>query len=366
MSLSAVKISQVDARAFTIPTDQPEADGTFAWTKTTLVIAEISAGNKTGLGYTYADACLVGLIKKTLSGILENRDALEVPGSNAALWHSVRNLGRSGLAACAISALDIALWDLKAKLLDLPLAILLGRRRDKAVIYGSGGFTSYDDKTLQRQLAGWVESDGCSAVKMKIGAQPERDPLRVQAAREAIGDKAGLYVDANGAFDPRGALRMAEALRDYAISWYEEPVSSDDRAGMAFVRGQIGPLTDIAAGEYSYTMDDVRLMLEARATDVQQVDITRAGGVTAFLQAGVLCDAFHIDLSGHCAPSAHLHAACAATRFRNLEWFHDHVRIEQMLFDGAPRAEGGVIRPDLSRPGLGLSLKEKEAEAYVV
>ena len=366
MSLSAIKISRVRARAFTIPTDQPEADGTFSWTKTTLIIADIFAGDQTGFGYTYADASLVSLINKTLGGVLENRDALDVPGSNAALWQAVRNLGRSGLAACAISALDIALWDLKAKLLDLPLVSLLGRRRPTAIIYGSGGFTSYDDETLQRQLAGWIEQDGCSAVKMKIGSQPERDPSRVQAARAAIGGKAGLYVDANGAFDPRGALRMAKALHDYEISWYEEPVSSDDRAGMAFVRTHVGPLTDIAAGEYSYTMDDVRMMLEARAVDVQQVDITRAGGVTAFMQAGALCDAFHIDLSGHCAPSAHLHAACASPRFRNLEWFHDHVRIEQMLFDGAPRAKDGVIEPDLSRPGLGLALKEKEAEAYVV
>ncbi len=366
MSLSGLKISRVNARAFIIPTDQPEADGTFSWTRTTLVIAEILAGDQTGLGYTYADASLVKLIDETLGPVVETRDPLDVTGSNAALWRAVRNLGRAGLAACAISALDIALWDLKAKLLDLPLASLLGRRRDKVTVYGSGGFTTYDNKTLQEQLAGWVERDGCDAVKMKIGTHPEQDPNRVKAARQAIGGKAGLYVDANGAFDPRGALRMADALGDYEIDWYEEPVSSDDRAGMAFVRAHVGPLTDIAAGEYSYTMDDVRMMLEARAVDVQQVDVTRAGGITAFMQAGVLCDAFHVDLSGHCAPSAHLHAACAAARFRNLEWFHDHVRIEQMLFDGAPRVDGGFIEPDLSRPGIGLALKEKEAEAYAV
>jgi L-alanine-DL-glutamate epimerase-like enolase superfamily enzyme len=366
MSDSAAKISKVSARAFTIPTDKPEADGTFSWTKTTLIIAEIVAGGKTGLGYTYADACLVKLIDATLGEVIQNHDALDIPGANAALWKAVRNLGRSGLAACAISALDLALWDLKAKLLGLPLASLLGRRREAAVIYGSGGFTSYDDKTLRQQLAGWVERDGCGAVKMKIGSEPERDPARIQAARDAIGKEAGLYVDANGAFDPRGALDISEILHEYGVSWYEEPVSSDDREGMAFVRAHIGPRIDIAAGEYTYTLDDVRMMLKANAVDVQQVDITRAGGVTAFMQSGALCDAHHIDLSGHCAPSAHVHAACAAPRFRNLEWFHDHVRIEHMLFDGAPVPRDGKIRPDLSRPGLGLTLKEKEAEAYVV
>jgi L-alanine-DL-glutamate epimerase-like enolase superfamily enzyme len=362
---SSVKISKVHARAFTIPTDQPEADGTLSWTKTTLVLAEITAGEKTGLGYTYADASLVKLIEGTLASKVEGEDAMDIPRINGVLWGAVRNLGRSGLAACAISALDIALWDLKAKLLDLPLITLLGSRRDAATVYGSGGFTSYDDPTLQRQLAGWVENNGCKAVKMKIGSEPERDPRRMQAAREAIGD-ARLYVDANGAFDPRGALHMGKILQDFGVLWYEEPVSSDDREGMAFVRAHIGPDIDIAAGEYSYTLDDVRMMLKAQAVDVQQVDITRVGGVTAFMQAGALCDAHHIDLSGHCAPSAHLHPACAAPRFRNLEYFHDHVRIEHMLFDGAPRAEDGKIKPDLTRPGLGLSLREKEAEAYVV
>lgn len=360
-----MNIESVAARAFTVPTDRPEADGTMAWSKTTLVLVEIAGGGKTGLGYTYADASLVALVRQMLAPAVERSDAFDIPAVNAILWGAVRNLGRSGLAACAISAIDIALWDLKARLLGVPLATLLGRRRDAVTVYGSGGFTSYDNDVLQAQLAGWVENDGCRAVKMKIGSEPDRDPGRVGAARAAIGD-AALFVDANGAFGPRAALGMAERLREHRISWFEEPVSSDDRPGMAFVRGHIGPDIDVAAGEYSYTLDDTRMMLEARATDVQQVDVTRAGGVSGFLQAASLCDAFHVDLSAHCAPAAHLHAACAAPRFRNLEWFHDHVRIEHMLFEGAPVAKDGMIAPDLSRPGHGLALKPKEAERYAV
>ena len=106
---------------------------------------------------------------------------------------------------------------------------------------------------------------------------------------------------------------------------------------------------EIAAGEYAYTVDYVRSMLEAGAVDVQQADVTRCGGITAFLQIAALCEAFHIDLSGHCAPSLHLHVACASPRLRHLEWFHDHVRIEQMLFDGAPVPSAGEIRPDPSQ-----------------
>ena len=228
-------IRHVTARAFEIPTDQPEADGTLAWDRTTIVIVEIEAGGATGLGYTYADAALVPLIAGKLAAIVAQRDALDIAGIGEALRRSVRNLGRSGLAATAISAIDIALWDLKAKLLGISLATLLGRRRERLPIYGSGGFTSYSDDTLRRQLASWVESDGCRWVKMKIGSEPEYDPLRVEVARQAIGD-AGLFVDANGALTPQRAVALAERMARHHVTWFEEPVTSDDPAGLAFVR----------------------------------------------------------------------------------------------------------------------------------
>ncbi len=362
---SHTPISGIRARAFSIPTDAPEADGTYAWDKTTLVVVDAMAGDVKGFGYTYADAALVGLITDSLATILAGMSALDVQKANRALWRAVRNLGRSGLAACAISALDLALWDLKAKLLDVSLGDLLGRERDAVEIYGSGGFTSYDDAVLSRQLAGWVERDGCRAVKMKIGTQPARDPARIQAARAAIGD-AGLFVDANGALTPRQSLTLLQQAAASDVSWLEEPASSDDLAGLAMVRAHAGPKVDIAAGEYCYTLDDVRLMLQAGAVDVQQCDITRCGGITGFMQAAALCEAYHVPLSGHCAPSAHMHAACAAPRLRHLEWFHDHVRIETMLFDGAPLAKDGKIQPDRTRPGNGLCLKEQDAAAYAI
>lgn len=356
-------IGRVTARAYKIPTDQPEADGTLQWDSTTLVLVEIEAAGKTGLGYTYADGALVSLIAGKLAKTLSGRDAFDIPGAATALWRSVRNLGRSGLAATAISALDIALWDLKAKLLGLPLAKLLGRARERVPIYGSGGFTSYTDETLQRQLAGWVERDGCRWVKMKIGSQPERDPARVEAARRAIGDHA-LFVDANGAFSAKQALALAERFATQNVAWFEEPVSSDDVDGLSLMRRRAPAGMDIAAGEYGYTPDDFERLLERPSVDVLQADATRCGGVSGFLAVGALCEAHHIDLSGHCAPAVHLHAACAAPRLRHLEWFHDHVRIESMLFDGAPRAKDGAIAPDLARPGIGLVLKEADAERF--
>jgi L-alanine-DL-glutamate epimerase-like enolase superfamily enzyme len=278
--------------------------------------------------------------------------------------NAVRNLGRSGLAASAISAIDAALWDLKAKLLDLPLVGLLGRAREEVPIYGSGGFTSYDDGRLTQQLARWVEEDGCKAVKMKIGSNPEDDPHRVRVAKRAAGD-AALFVDANGALAVKEALRLANIFAAEAdVAWFEEPVSSDDLEGLAKVRAAAPAGMDVAAGEYVFNTDDARHMLAHQAVDVQQADVSRCLGVTGFLEIGVLCSSHHIDLSGHCAPALHLHAACAVPRLRHLEWFHDHVRIEQMLFDGAPHAKNGSIRPDLSRPGFGLDFKLHDAEPY--
>ena len=279
------------------------------------------------------------------------------------MQRAVRNLGREGLAATAISAVDIALHDLKARILDLPLATLLGRYRDAVPIYGSGGFTTYTDDELRNQLGGWVERDGCAFVKMKVGTHPEDDPRRVSVAKKAIGN-ATLFVDANGAYAVKQALKLAASFAEQDVGWFEEPVSSDDLRGLRAIRERAPAVMDIAAGEYAYTTWYVREMLEAGAVDVQQADVTRCGGVTAFLQIAALCEAFQIDLSGHCAPALHLHVACAAPRLRHLEWFHDHVRIEHMLFDGAPIPNDGAIGPDLSRPGNGLAFKHRDAARY--
>jgi L-alanine-DL-glutamate epimerase-like enolase superfamily enzyme len=358
-------IRNVAARAFEIATDQPEADGTLAWDKTTIVIVEVEGGGAKGLGYTYADASLVPLIAGKLAHAVAQRDAFDIPGIGEALWREVRNLGRSGLAATAISAVDIALWDLKAKLLDMPLAALLGRRRERVSIYGSGGFTTYSDETLRGQLASWVESDGCRWVKMKIGANPEDDPRRVEVARRAIGD-AGLFVDANGALTAQRAVALASRIAAQRVTWFEEPVTSDDPGGLAFVRNHAPAGMEIAAGEYGYTLDDFAQLLMRPSIDVMQADVTRCGGISGFLEAAALCETRHIDLSGHCAPAAHRHVACAAPRLRHLEWFHDHVRIEHLFFDGAPRPKDGTIAPDLSAPGLGLRLKERDVERFRV
>jgi L-alanine-DL-glutamate epimerase-like enolase superfamily enzyme len=364
MARSEPPVTDVRARAYTIPTDKPEADGTFAWDSTTLVVVNVDGGGKTGLGYTYTHGSIVALIESTLKEVVAGTDARYPPGAFAAMQRAVRNMGRQGLAATAISAVDAALWDLKAKLLEVPLCTLLGCVRKSVPIYGSGGFTTYSLDELKQQLTGWAERDGCRFVKMKIGTHPEVDPTRVAKAKIAIGENVTLFVDANGAYTTKQALAMAGVFEAYRVGWFEEPVSSDDLAGLRLMRERAPPCMEIAAGEYGYDIDYYRHMLAVGAVDVVQADVTRCGGITGFLQVATLADAHHVDLSGHCAPALHLHAACAAPRLRHLEWFHDHVRIEHMLFDGAPVPKNGCIAPDLTRAGHGLTFRERDAERF--
>ena len=362
----AAPITRVTAHAYTIPTDAPEADGTFAWQATTLIVAEIEAGGVTGLGYTYSDGSVASLIGRTLAPVLCGEDASQIARLWLRMQRHVRNLGREGLAATAISALDCALWDLHARRLGVPLVRLLGVARERVPIYGSGGFTTYRDERMREQLAGWAHDDGCRWVKIKIGSDPARDPSRVQCAREAIGADRGLFVDANGAFDVKTALRFAQVFAEQNVEWFEEPVSSDDLPGLHAVRRASPAGMDITAGEYGYTAGYFRRMLETQSVDVLQADASRCGGITGFLQAAALADAFHIPLSAHCAPALHLHVTAAVRGLRHQEWFHDHVRIESMLFDGAPRARDGTIAPDLSRPGCGLEFKRANAQRYAI
>lgn len=360
--MQGVAITEVLANAFTIPTDAPEADGTFEWDSTTIVVAEVVAGGKRGVGYSYTDASAAHLINGALCKAIEGMDALAIPATHEAMLRRIRNIGRPGLAATAIAAVDTALWDLKGKLLNEPLVSLLGASREAVPVYGSGGFTTYSIERLQRQLGQWAE-EGMGWVKMKVGTDPATDPRRVEAAREAIGGTP-LFVDANGAYSRKQALEMAEKFARFGVVYFEEPVSSDDLEGLRLIRDRCPAGMQVAAGEYGYDSFYFRRMLEAGATDVQQADATRCLGITGFLQADALCFAYSRPLSAHCAPAVHLHAALSARQLWNQEWFYDHVRIEHMLFDGAPTPKAGLIAADLSRPGLGLEFKRQDAAKY--
>jgi L-alanine-DL-glutamate epimerase-like enolase superfamily enzyme len=361
----AAPITDLRVATYIVPTDEPESDGTLTWDKTTMVLVELEAGGLTGIGYTYADRAAADVVLGTLRERVLGQDVMNVPLLATSMMQAVRNLGQRGVATMAVSAVDAALWDAKAKILGLPLTTLLGAARVEAAVYGSGGFTSYSISQLCRQLGGWVEA-GIPRVKMKIGREPAADVQRVCAVRQAIGPGPELFVDANGAYDTKQALAIARQLADAdaGVTWFEEPVSSDDLAGLGLIRAQLPAPMRVAAGEYGYRPQYFARMLAARSVDVLQADATRCGGPSGFLQAAALADAEQIPLSAHCAPALHLHLCLCAPRYLNLEYFHDHVRIERMFFDGAQAPTDGALRADLTRPGLGLELKRNDAERF--
>lgn len=366
MTLRRDVIDCVEVCAYTIPTDAPEGDGTLQWDSTTIVLVHAYAGKQVGLGYTYADTSTARLIASKLAGIVEGMPASAPRHAWAAMVRATRNLGRPGITSMAIAAVDLALWDLHARLHDTPLCTLLGAARDHVPVYGSGGFTTYTNDRLREQLAGWVDQ-GIPRVKMKVGAHPDHDRQRVRAAREAIGPSVELFVDANGAYQRKQALQLADDFREEAsVSWFEEPVSSDDLQGLRLLRDRAPAGMAIAAGEYGYDAVYFRRMLDAGAVDVQQADVTRCAGITELLRVAGLCRAHGIPLSCHCGPAIHVHPACAIDELIHLEYFHDHTRIEEMLLDGLSELRDGALWPDLSRPGNGLSLRRADAAQYSV
>jgi L-alanine-DL-glutamate epimerase-like enolase superfamily enzyme len=347
-------ITAVRTAVFRFPTPTPEADGTLAWDATTAVTVEVEAGDRTGLGWTYSSPAAAAVVDDELADVLRGRDACDVPGAWRAMHRAGRNLGTRGLFAQALSAVDVALWDLKARLLGVPLADLFGRLRDRVPVYGSGGFTTFDDAQLTAQVEGW-QAAGCTAMKIKIGeswgSRIERDLERVSRLRELAGDEAELMVDANGGYSPGQARRVGRVLDELGVVWFEEPVSSDDVHALELLRGVLR--CDVAAGEYvSDERDAARL---APAVDCLQLDVTRCGGYTGWLRCAALAAAAGLEVSGHCAPALHAPVAASAARLRHVEWFADHARLEPLLADGVPSVVDGAMVPNRS-PGHGMAL----------
>jgi L-alanine-DL-glutamate epimerase-like enolase superfamily enzyme len=362
-------VERLDVHAFTVPTDGPdgvEQDGTATWDSTTMILVRAHAAGTAGIGYTYGDVSVAAFVESQLRSVAVGADALAPATTWAAMMTAIRNAGRPGAGAMAVSAVDIALWDLKARLVELPLCRVLPASHDHVPVYGSGGFTNYPDQRLADQLAGWV-ADGITRVKMKTSRHPEQDPERLAVARDAIGEGTALYTDANGALSGKQALAWAYRFHDgYGVTWFEEPVSSADFDGLRLVRNSGPPGLDVAAGEYGFVLRDFTNLLEHHAVDCLQADVTRCGGITGLLQVAGLAAGHEVDLSAHCAPAVSAHAFCAVPRLRHLEYFHDHVRVENLIFDGTLRPRDGSLWPEAGRAGLGLEVRWADAERYRV
>ena len=361
--MTTVEAIRVDA--YTFPTPSPESDGTMTWNSTTAVTVTAEAQGISGLGWSYTSPATAHLITGKLADVVRGRDVRDVPGAWEAMVRACRNLGRPGIVSQAVAAVDIALWDLKAKLLQVPLHGLFGRARDTVAVYGSGGFTSMSDDELREQVDGWLAA-GCAAVKIKVGESRgtalARDIQRVTLLRDLVGPDVALMVDANGGYTPGQAIRMGRAYDDLGVIWFEEPLSSDDLTGLSRLRGNLR--CDVAAGEYADSAIYVQRMITAGAVDCIQVDVTRCAGYTEWLRCAAIAAAHNLDISAHCAPSLHASVAAAVPNLRHVEWFADHARLEPLLVDGLPSVSGGALHLT-DGPGHGMTLRA-DAERWQV
>ena len=331
------------------------------------MLVEAHAGDRVGLGYTYGDAAAGALVRDTLAEVVEGRDALAVTASWQALGRACRNLGRPGLASMAIAAVDTALWDLKARLLELPLATLLDAAHEAVPIYGSGGFTSYSDERLAEQLGGWAEQ-GIPRVKMKVGREPERDLHRVEVAREAIGEETELYVDANGALSRKEALavrrRVRGALRRALVRG----------AGQLGRPGRPAPAPRPGAGGDGDRRRRVRLHAALLRADARGGCRRLPAGGRHSLRGDHRLPARRRSLSGALAPALGALRAFDPRPSRAARSCRCATSNTSTTTRGSSRSSstassspvGGELRPDLSRPGNGLELKRADAATYAI
>lgn len=360
--MTGALIDTLRVDAYRVPAERSEEDGTLRWDATEMIVVRVRSGDCEGLGYSYTAARPAAtLIRDKLAPIVLGSSAFDISANWSSLNESVRNLGRPGLAMMAIAAIDQALWDLKARLLDLPLTALWGPLRESVPVYGSGGFINLTDEQLREQVQGWREQK-IAAIKIKLGSDRQEALRRADLARHYAG-AATLMVDLNGACGPRDALGIAVELSERGVAWLEEPVSSDDLAGMAWLRDRTPGALAIAAGEYGWGIDYFQRMLQSGAVDVLQADATRCG-YTGFLQAATLCEAMNVPISAHCAPAIHAPVCAAVPQLLHLEYFHDHVRLESMLYDRGTALRDGALWPDSTCTGHGLVFREADAERF--
>lgn len=310
-----------------------------------------------GLGISAGHSAVQAVVEHTLKDVLIGQDPFDVEKLwNLMFWH-VRGFGRKGVAFCAISALDIALWDLKAKALGLPLYKLLGPYTDSVPVYGSGGWTNFDESQLVEEQLGYVER-GFRRIKMKVGkdfgTREDEDVKRLATVRKAVGDDVEIYVDANNGYYAKQAIRMSKVFEEFDVKWLEEPVLADDVEGLAAVaRATTIP---VATGEHEYTKFGFKDLIARGGADIVQPDVGRVGGVTEWLKVAHLAHAFNLPVAPHSYQLIHLHVACATPNLKVVEYLGAVEQSDRVWYAEFAEPVNGMWSPDPTKLGLGLEL----------
>jgi L-alanine-DL-glutamate epimerase-like enolase superfamily enzyme len=307
------------------------------------------------------------LIEKSLKPLLIGQDPL----SHEKLWDDmfwrVRGFGRKGLAFCAISAVDIGLWDLKGKIFNAPLYKLIGPYTDTVPIYGSGGWTNFSEDELVREQVSYVER-GIPRVKMKVakdfGKSENEDVRRLAAVRKAVGDDVEIFIDANNGYYAKQAIAMARRFAEYNVGWFEEPVLADDIDGLAEIARAID--IPVATGEHEYTKYGFKDLISRGGADIVQPDIGRVGGVTEWLKVAHLAHAFNLPVAPHAVQLVHLHVACCTPNLKVVEYLGVSDEADRVWYTEFPEQKDGMWSPYPDRPGLGLELNPEAVRQYSI
>lgn len=359
-----MSIDKLEVKYFEIPTETPERDGTLEWLSTGLVTLELYSGSHKGLGYTYADRATASFLVEHALPYLKGKDESQHFLMLDVLKRKYRNLGNAGVTSMALSAVDIALWDLRASVLNISIQNLLGIRRECTPFYGSGFFLDDNSQDLMRQLEKF-QNMGIDSFKMKIGDGFNSDISRMKDMRMRIGDEASLFVDANGYYGHKEALELSREMEKFNVSWFEEPISSDDINGLQFLKDRFPFKVNLVAGEYCYQITDVLRLIESKAVDIIQVDATRCEGVTGAMRASQLAHAYNLPVSTHCAPLLHGNIGLSLENLYISEHFYDHTRIEEKYFTHKGSYIDGAYWPSSDQIGFGWDLNSQTREHLI-
>jgi len=361
-----MKIVDVKSVLVSIPLEKPKLISTRSiHSREYTVVKVLTDEGIVGIGYTMG-AC-ASIVEKNLRGLLIDEDPFCVEKLWNKMFYGNLRAGRKGEVIRAISAVDIALWDIMGKAVDKPLYKLLGGYRDKVPVYASGGYyqESKGIDGLVKEMTSYVEQ-GFKAVKMKIGRLSiKEDVERVKAVREAIGDDIQLMVDANNAWDILTAIRIGKELEKYSIFWLEEPVMPDNLHANRKVADALD--VPIASGEIEYTRWGFHTLIENRAVDIIQPNAFVCGGISEWIKISALASAWDVPVAPHNAQDIHVHLAAATSNSLNVEYFlpsEDIIKFSELLIEPNKPKDGYMEVPQ--KPGLGIDLNEKAIERYKI
>ena len=361
-----MKVTHVKTRVIQTPADSPLVVGIPVGNATReFVTLELGtdAGIE-GIGLTFFGGPLTVTLKEAvdaLGALTIGANPLHVEAITAKLRQAASSAGPGGIFTLALSAIDIALWDIKGKALEQPVCTLLGGHRDRVPTYASGALMRPHPVDYLSQAGPRLVNMGFKQMKMQLGAEPTvaREVERVRVLRQVLGDDIDLMCDINQLWDVNQAIDIGRRVEPYHLYWLEDVVAHDDYQGLARVADAL--TTPIAAGEYHYGIRPFRHMLEARSIDIVMIDLLRAGGITQWMKIAGMAEAFNVPVVSHLIPEIHVHLVAAIPHGLTVEYMPWTLR----LFEETPALEDGkIVVPQ--KPGLGLKFDAAVLKKYQI